>query len=332
MDNPKISVIVPVYNVEQYLPRCIDNILVQTFTDFEVLLIDDGSTDNSGDICDEYAKKDNRIRVFHKKNGGVSSARNLGLNNAIGKWIAFIDADDYIGREYLSLFFKYNPKEDIYTQIIQGFHVTDNKGEIDQDAFQNVKYENTIVIKGIPNHYFQKHKLLKRWEIWARIFSLQIIQENKISFNEDIHIYEDGVFWHTYICKIQKLHYIREREYYYYSPLCHASISTSKKSIQETIDLINIYQHLSLKLISEFKIEDKYAYEIYGLYYFKYKEILLHRLNLLTLKQQQQFKELSPVRILYKKTIKDYIFAFINKIPLSILFKLSSHHANSILI
>lgn len=81
MSFPKISVIVPVYNVEQYLPRCIDSILSQTFTDFELLLIDDGSTDKSGMICDEYAKKDNRIRVFHKKNGGVSSARNVGLDN-----------------------------------------------------------------------------------------------------------------------------------------------------------------------------------------------------------------------------------------------------------
>ena len=92
---PKISVIVPVYNVEKYLPRCIDSILSQTFTDFELLLIDDGSPDNCGKICDEYAAKDSRVRVFHKPNGGVSSARNLGLDNARGEWIAFIDSDDF---------------------------------------------------------------------------------------------------------------------------------------------------------------------------------------------------------------------------------------------
>ena len=87
--NPKISVIVPVYNVEKYLRRCIDSILVQTFTDFELLLIDDGSKDKSGEICDEYAKKDKRVRVFHKVNGGVSSARNLGLDYAKGQWIGW---------------------------------------------------------------------------------------------------------------------------------------------------------------------------------------------------------------------------------------------------
>ena len=81
---PKISVIVPVYNAEKYLHRCIDSILSQTFTDFELLLINDGSKDSSGAICDEYAAKDNRVRVFHKENGGVSSARNLGLDNANG--------------------------------------------------------------------------------------------------------------------------------------------------------------------------------------------------------------------------------------------------------
>ena len=92
---PKISVIVPVYNTEKYLRRCIDSVLAQTYQDFELLLIDDGSKDSSGAICDEYAEKDTRVRVFHKENGGVSSARNLGLDNAKGEWVTFIDSDDY---------------------------------------------------------------------------------------------------------------------------------------------------------------------------------------------------------------------------------------------
>ena len=91
-----ISVIVPIYNAEKHLQSCIDSILAQTFTDFELLLINDGSKDNSGSICDEYVIKDNRVRVFHKENGGVSSARNLGLDNAIGEWVTFVDSDDWI--------------------------------------------------------------------------------------------------------------------------------------------------------------------------------------------------------------------------------------------
>lgn len=93
---PEVSVIVPVYNVEQYLCRCIDSILAQTFCDIEVILIDDGSKDTSGSICDRYAKKDSRVTVIHKENEGVSVARNCGLAIAKGKYIMFCDSDDYV--------------------------------------------------------------------------------------------------------------------------------------------------------------------------------------------------------------------------------------------
>lgn len=94
-----ISVIVPVYNAEKYLDRCIQSILGQTYKDLELLLIDDGSTDSSGIICDKYAQQDTRIRVFHKENGGASTARNLGLDEAKGEWVAFVDSDDWIEAE-----------------------------------------------------------------------------------------------------------------------------------------------------------------------------------------------------------------------------------------
>lgn len=93
---PKISIIVPIYNVEEYLPRCIDSILAQTFKDFELILVDDGSLDNCGKICDEYAQKDDRIVVIHKENGGLSDARNAGIDVATGEYIGFIDSDDWI--------------------------------------------------------------------------------------------------------------------------------------------------------------------------------------------------------------------------------------------
>ena len=99
-----VSIIVPVYNAEKFLRRCIDSILAQTFTDWELLLIDDGSKDASGNICDEYATKDGCIRVFHKENGGVSSARNLGLDHAKGEWVTFVDSDDYIEENFLKSF------------------------------------------------------------------------------------------------------------------------------------------------------------------------------------------------------------------------------------
>lgn len=102
MKFPLISVIVPVYNVKTLLPRCINSLLSQKFTDYELLLIDDGSTDGSGDICDEYGKKDSRIKVIHKQNEGVSKTRNRGIDEARGEWITFVDSDDYITPDYLS--------------------------------------------------------------------------------------------------------------------------------------------------------------------------------------------------------------------------------------
>lgn len=100
--NPTISVIVPVYNVEKYLKCCLDSILAQSFRDFELILIDDGSPDRCGEICDEYAKSDERVVVIHKENGGVSDARNVGIERATGEYLAFVDGDDYISPECLS--------------------------------------------------------------------------------------------------------------------------------------------------------------------------------------------------------------------------------------
>ena len=98
---PVVSIIVPVYNAEKYLHRCIDSILAHTYTDFEILLINYGQKDKSGKICDKYATVDNRIHVFHKKNGGASAARNYGLDKAVGKYICFIDADDWVDSNYI---------------------------------------------------------------------------------------------------------------------------------------------------------------------------------------------------------------------------------------
>lgn len=99
--SPSNSIIVPVYKAEAYLHRCVDSLLAQTFTDFEVLLIDDGSPDCIGEICDAYAKKDARVRVFHQPNGGVSVARQRGVENAKGEWITFVDADDCLPQKSL---------------------------------------------------------------------------------------------------------------------------------------------------------------------------------------------------------------------------------------
>lgn len=119
-ESPLITVIVPVYRTKEYLSKCVESILTQSFTNFELLLINDGSPDNSGDICDDYALKDERVCVFHKENGGVSSARNLGLENAKGEYICFIDSDDWIEESFLMSYFL-SDENNHYDLIFQGY-------------------------------------------------------------------------------------------------------------------------------------------------------------------------------------------------------------------
>ena len=122
--NPKISIIVPVYNVENILRYCVDSILRQSFSDFEVLLIDDGSKDNSGSLCDELQLQDSRIKVFHKKNGGLSDARNFGIEHASGDFYLFIDSDDVLHKDFckvlIELQSKYNA-EIVSTDLVNFF-------------------------------------------------------------------------------------------------------------------------------------------------------------------------------------------------------------------
>lgn len=126
---PKISVIVPVYNVEKYLNRCVDSILNQTFEDFELILVDDGSPDNCSNICDEYAQKDNRVKVIHKKNGGLSDARNAGIDCAIGEWLSFIDSDDWVENNFLETLYSSAEKYQAEIVIVNFHKVFDDRCE-----------------------------------------------------------------------------------------------------------------------------------------------------------------------------------------------------------
>lgn len=187
-ENPKITVIVPVYNTEKYLRRCVDSILAQTFTDFELLLIDDGSTDGSSAICDEYAKKDSRVRVFHKENGGVSSARNLGLDKAYGEWISFVDSDDWIDVLFLS-------------SLIQRA----NNSEL------VLELTNTKVIKNIYQNrdigvLMESVEVLLRWTTpWGKLFNGDLLRKCKIRFDLNVHSGEDTMFVLEYLAQIERV-------------------------------------------------------------------------------------------------------------------------------
>lgn len=201
MTTPKISVIVPVYKVEQYLHRCIDSILSQSFTDFELLLIDDGSPDNCGKICDEYAQKDSRVRVFHKPNGGVSSARNLGLDNAKGEWVAFIDSDDYVENGYLEELLSYetNTSADIITSI-KILDSTNNSVTLERKEFGLL---------------FSVYGFDKNCPPWGKLLKKDIISRYKLKFNTRVHLGEDAMFVLSYLLNANKITLISSNKYNY---------------------------------------------------------------------------------------------------------------------
>ena len=208
-----ISVIVPVYKAEKYLHRCVDSILAQSYTDFELLLIEDGSPDSSGAICDEFAVTDSRVRVFHKENGGVSSARNLGLDNARGDFIAFCDADDYVGVDWLKAF--YDVIDNSVDLIVQGIYYIINS----EVVVKKLSFSEGYTIE-------DKRKLivnLMSMGVYGypvtKLFRRQVIEENHIRFDVNSAFREDEQFFSKYLEYAKTFKCIEKENYYYILPV-----------------------------------------------------------------------------------------------------------------
>ena len=199
MSTPKISVIVPVYNAEKSLCRCIDSILTQTYQDFELLLIDDGSKDSSGAICDSYAAKDSRIKVFHKPNGGVSSARNLGIDNAQGEWLTFVDADDWVEENFLMALCSVQQ-----TDMVVGKCVLEDKSGLLRELFC-VCAEGLSLGQLLPRYLY--HTMFH--VPWGKLFRLSLIRRMKIRFHHDMKMGEDLCFVFRYLSFVRDVDFCR---------------------------------------------------------------------------------------------------------------------------
>ena len=211
-----VSIIIPVYNTAKYLPECIKSVLNQTYSNIEVLLIDDGSTDGSSEICDEYAKQDERIKCFHLENGGVSRARNIGLKEAGGEYICFLDSDDYYAESYVGSM--RNLIEENNTDVVICNHYDVNEqGDI-------------LFASEIPEGYISKELLYEKIFLTSEIggFSCTKIYKagliRDIFFNEEIHICEDTYFCCQVYEKAKKLYVTDEKLYYYRQ---HSNSATS---------------------------------------------------------------------------------------------------------
>lgn len=243
---PEISVIVPVYNVQNYLEKCVDSILAQTFSDFEVLLINDGSTDKSGVLCNEYAQKYDRIKVIHKKNEGVSAARNDGIKNAKGGFLLYVDSDDYIDKTML---------EDMYSNAqITGADIVacDFYQEYsDKSVYTSAYYEN--------KEEFFRDVLGNNWGVmWKMLVRADLYSKNNISFPPKIDAGEDYCVCVKLVYYAQKISCIKQAYYHYVrsNPNSIIAIKTEERTLNQ-ID--------STKMVESFLIEkgvyDKYEKE-----------------------------------------------------------------------
>ena len=189
---PTVSVIVPVYKVEQYLPRCIDSILRQSFADFELILVDDGSPDNCGKICDEYASKDGRIHVIHQKNAKLSAARNAGLEIAQGKWVTFIDSDDWIHKDFLRILL--SGELDDTDIVICSFIITKEDEENDEE-YHDIYFRSVSLSEVYADHYAGSRawgRILKRATIgdFRYISGSEPAEDscfNELLYRDDMH-------------------------------------------------------------------------------------------------------------------------------------------------
>lgn len=188
---PLLSIIVPVYGAEKYIAAMIDSVIAQTFTNWEAILVDDGSKDASGEICEEYARKDSRIRVIHKENGGVSSARNEGIKTALGDFITFVDADDQLNPSFLSNF-SFDMNLDFE---IQGFYVN----HPDSPESNLIVQPKETRIATMRDVYAEAELIKISRGPYCKLFKTQIIKDNKIFFPINISFGEDAIFVKLYL-------------------------------------------------------------------------------------------------------------------------------------
>ena len=269
-----ISIIVPVYNVEKYLPTCVDSILCQTFTNFELILVDDGSTDRSGIICDEYEKKDTRVKVIHKENGGLSSARNA------GKYIGFVDSDDYIN---------VNMYQNLLDKLIK------NKSDLVICKLVRVKdnYKETInKSKIVEKNYDNLQALQELYNINSIDFIVACNKLYKSELLKDIRYpvgkkYEDEFVIHKILNKCKKVTFINKELYYYYQR--EDSIINSGFSIKDIDKLyFNLDRMKFFKSINQNNLSEKCIYDFiinYFKIYYKLKYNLKNNIKCKELKR-----------------------------------------------
>ena len=207
-EKPLVSIIIPVYNAEKYLEECLNSIIGQTYSNLEILLIDDGSKDRSGEICDQYAKQDNRIKVHHKPNSGVSRTRNYGLDHCHGEWVVFVDSDDYVEKDYIERFLSYSVDYVVggYTTFGISNHI------LKSDKEHHFCFPKDI---SVVDAKIKTPEINIIYHICSKIYKRQIIEQLHIRFVEDMILAEDCCFNLDYLYGCNDVMVIPYAGYFY---------------------------------------------------------------------------------------------------------------------
>lgn len=306
--NELISIIVPIYKVEKYLDECINSIIKQTYNNIEIILVDDGSPDDCGNICDKYAKEDNRIKVIHKKNGGLSDARNKGIDVAKGKYITFIDSDDYVEIEYIEKL--YNAIKENNTLISQcSILKVNNQKEIKN----KLGYEENCIKTGIEmiNDLYSKH-LIENIVVWNKMYNMELFKELRFPFGK---IHEDEFTTYKIFYNVDEVAIINNYLYNYRQTdesIIGRKFSTKRlellEAIEQRLDFFEEY--------NEIKIYEKtlkyYLEQIRG-NYIKMKLYIEHS-------EEEQKRLIKNYRKSYKKYIKMKDISIISKLKALIFY------------
>lgn len=258
-----VSIIIPIYNVEKYLPRCLESVINQTLKNIEIILVDDGSPDNCSKICDDYKEKDERIKVIHKRNEGLGYARNSGLAIASGEYVAFVDSDDFIESNMYEELYDYAKKTKADTCLC-GYKKIDNDGNIEyfpnplgNNVYEKDEVINKVLLEMLGTKPGYKDDTSIGMSVWKGIYSNKIILENNIEFcSERQFCSEDIIFDIDYFIKSKKVALLSEPLYFYFKN--NSSLTTAYKG-NRFVKMKILYLEL-IRKCNEVGILDK-AYE-----------------------------------------------------------------------
>lgn len=293
MGNDLISIIIPVYKVEEYLEKCIESVLKQTYTNLQIILVDDGSPDNCGKICDEYAKKDPRIEVIHKVNGGLSDARNVGIAKAKGKYIGFVDSDDYIKEDMYEILINVIKEYDADVSICNLYDVIDGKEYIRNNENGIQEYSRLEILKEVL-----LDKNIQSYA-WNKLYKKELFDEIKYPIGKK---YEDiGTTFYVFE-KCNKIVVTSKPEYYYLKRSDSLVNNVTESTVLDYTDII-----IQRYLYTQKNIE---KLRKYNNYYLAKTLITAHNdielLGSISEKMQEKYKELyNLVYNIMKKNRKD---------------------------